>query len=108
MGTVFIFWDKLFGTFQQELPPQQYQPIRYGITHALENDSIPTLIFHEWSAIMRDMRRKDISFKQKLMYALWSPALESRWPAYDEQRDAPAGNIKKSSGESLTKQDTFT
>jgi sterol desaturase/sphingolipid hydroxylase (fatty acid hydroxylase superfamily) len=73
MGTVFIFWDKLFGTFQQELPPQHYEPIRYGITHELENDSIPTLIFHEWSAIMRDMRRKDLSFKQRLMYLFGPP-----------------------------------
>lgn len=73
MGTVFIFWDKLFGTFQQELPPQQYEPIRYGITHELENDSIPTLIFHEWSAIMRDMRRKDLSLKQRIMYLFGPP-----------------------------------
>ena len=73
MGTVFIFWDKLFGTFQQELPAQQYEPIRYGITHELENDSIPTLIFHEWKDIMRDMRRKDLSFKQRLMYLFGPP-----------------------------------
>ena len=73
MGTVFIFWDKLFGTFQQELPAQQYEPIRYGITHDLENDSIPTLIFHEWSAIMRDVRRKDLSLKQRLMYLFGPP-----------------------------------
>jgi sterol desaturase/sphingolipid hydroxylase (fatty acid hydroxylase superfamily) len=73
MGTVFIFWDKLFGTFQRELPPQQYESIRYGITHELENDSIPTLIFHEWAAIMRDLRRKDLSFKQRIMYLFGPP-----------------------------------
>ena len=73
MGTVFIIWDKLFGTFQQELPPHQYEPIRYGITHTLENDSIPTLIFHEWKDIMKDLRRKDISFRQKLMYLIGPP-----------------------------------
>jgi sterol desaturase/sphingolipid hydroxylase (fatty acid hydroxylase superfamily) len=73
MGNVFIIWDRLFGTFQEELPAQQYQPIRYGITHELENDRIPTIIFHEWSAILRDMRRKDINFKQRWMYLFGPP-----------------------------------
>jgi sterol desaturase/sphingolipid hydroxylase (fatty acid hydroxylase superfamily) len=81
MGTVFIFWDKLFGTFQEELPPQQYEPIRYGITHPLDNDKIPTIIFHEWKAIMKDIRRKDLSFKQKLMYLFGPPG----W-SHDGQR----------------------
>ena len=73
MGTVFIFWDKLFGTFQQELPAQHYQPIRYGITHELENDRIPTIIFHEWKAILYDLRRKDINVKQRWMYVFGPP-----------------------------------
>jgi sterol desaturase/sphingolipid hydroxylase (fatty acid hydroxylase superfamily) len=73
MGTVFIMWDKLFGTFQQELPQREYEPIRYGITQPLQNNSIPTLIFHEWAAIMKDMRRKDAGFKQKLMYLFGPP-----------------------------------
>jgi sterol desaturase/sphingolipid hydroxylase (fatty acid hydroxylase superfamily) len=73
MGTVFIIWDKLFGTFQPELPPQHYEPIRYGITQPLENDSIPELIFHEWKAIVKDLRRKELSFKQKLMYVFGPP-----------------------------------
>jgi sterol desaturase/sphingolipid hydroxylase (fatty acid hydroxylase superfamily) len=81
MGTMFIFWDKLFGTFQEELPPQQYEPIRYGITHPLDNDKIPTIIFHEWKAIMKDIRRKDLSFKQKLMYLFGPPG----W-SHDGQR----------------------
>ena len=73
LGTVFIFWDKLFGTFQPELPAQQYEPIRYGIIHPPANDSIPTLIFHEWRAIWKDLRRPGISFRQKLMYLLGPP-----------------------------------
>ena len=73
MGTVFIFWDKLFGTFQQELPAQQYEPIRYGITNPLEKETIPVILFHEWSAIWRDLRRKDIGFKQKLQYLFGPP-----------------------------------
>jgi sterol desaturase/sphingolipid hydroxylase (fatty acid hydroxylase superfamily) len=73
MGTVFIIWDKLFGTFQAELPPQQYEPIRYGITTPLPDESIPTIIFHEWKAIIKDLRRKDTSFGQKLMYLFGPP-----------------------------------
>ena len=81
MGTVFIIWDKMFGTFQKELPPQEYEPIRYGITHPPENNSIPAIIFHEWAAIMKDMRRKDAGFKQKLMYLFGPPG----W-SHDGQR----------------------
>lgn len=73
MGTVFIIWDKLFGSFQPELPPSVYQPIQYGITHPLKNDTIPVIIFHEWSALIKDVRRKDINFKQKLMYVFGPP-----------------------------------
>jgi hypothetical protein len=73
LGTVFIIWDKLFGTFQKELPAQEYEPIRYGITHPLKNNSIPTLIFHEWAAIVKDLRRKDIGFMQKLRYLFGAP-----------------------------------
>jgi sterol desaturase/sphingolipid hydroxylase (fatty acid hydroxylase superfamily) len=73
MGTVFIIWDKLFGSFQQELPPEAYQPIQYGITYPLESETIPVIIFHEWKALIKDVRRKDISFKQKLMYVFGPP-----------------------------------
>jgi sterol desaturase/sphingolipid hydroxylase (fatty acid hydroxylase superfamily) len=73
MGTVFIIWDKLFGTFQPELAAGNYQPIRYGITRPLEKENIPTIIFHEWKDIVKDMRRKDINLKQKLMYLFGPP-----------------------------------
>ena len=81
MGTVFIIWDKLFGTFQPELPASEYQPIRYGVTHPLEKNNLPTIIFHEWKGIVRDIRRRDISFKQKLMYVFGPPG----W-SHDGQR----------------------
>jgi len=73
MGTVFIIWDKLFGTFQPELTADRYQPIRYGITRPLEKENLPTIIFHEWKDIVRDLRRKDINLKQKLMYVFGPP-----------------------------------
>jgi len=73
MGTVFIIWDKLFGTFQQELPPDRYQPIRYGTTTALEKENLPHIIFHEWKQIRKDLIRKDISWKQKWHYLFGPP-----------------------------------
>lgn len=73
MGTVFIIWDKLFGTFQPELPASSYQPIRYGTTTALENTRLSHVIFHEWKNIWKDVRRKDIGFKEKWMYVFGPP-----------------------------------
>mgnify|MGYP001272979650 FL=1 len=81
MGTVLIIWDRLFGTFQPELPASEYQPIRYGVTHPLEKDNLPTIIFHEWKDIWKDIRRRDISFKHRLMYIFGPPG----W-SHDGQR----------------------
>jgi len=37
MGMFLIIWDKLFGTFQPELPAGEYQPLAYGLTKNIEN-----------------------------------------------------------------------
>jgi sterol desaturase/sphingolipid hydroxylase (fatty acid hydroxylase superfamily) len=73
MGTVFIIWDKLFGTFQPELPAPDYQPIRFGTTTPLAEETVSHIIFHEWKNIYHDIRRKDIGFKHKLMYLFGPP-----------------------------------
>ena len=73
MGMMFIVWDRLFGTFQQELPASEYEPIRYGLTTRIKKRNPVTVIFHEWSEILRDLRRKDISWKQKLQYLFRPP-----------------------------------
>lgn len=73
MGTAFIFWDKLFGTFQRELPAHQYETIRYGLTTQPANEAIPHLIFHEWAAIWRDVRRPGLSLRQQLGYIFGPP-----------------------------------
>lgn len=73
LSSVFIFWDKLFGTFQEELPAEQYESIRYGLTSASDKETIPAIIFHEWTAIWRDVLRKDISFAQRLRYIFGPP-----------------------------------
>ncbi len=70
MGMLFIFWDKLFGTFEEE---DKNEKIKYGLTHPLHSDSPFTLIFHEWREIFKDLRHKKCSFRHKLMYVFGPP-----------------------------------
>ena len=73
MGMFLIIWDKIFGTFQPELPDTDYQQMKYGLTKALENEAPANIIFHEWKTIGADLRRKDISWKNKMAYLLGPP-----------------------------------
>jgi sterol desaturase/sphingolipid hydroxylase (fatty acid hydroxylase superfamily) len=73
MGMFLIIWDKLFGTFQPELPADTYQPISYGLTKNLENPNAISMIFHEWKQIWRDMTQKGISFGTRLYYLVGPP-----------------------------------
>ena len=73
MGMFLIIWDKLFGTFQEELPEDQYQPIHYGLTTPLKNENAYGIIFHEWKAILKDIIRKDISMYDKWKYLFGPP-----------------------------------
>lgn len=73
MGMFLIIWDKLFGTFQPELTPGEYQPIQYGLTRNIENPNPVSIIFHEWIQIVRDMTRKGLSFKTRLCYLFGPP-----------------------------------
>ena len=73
MGMFLIVWDKLFGTFQAELPTESYQPITYGLTKNIENPNAFSLVFHEWKQIWQDMTQKGISFKTRLQYLFGPP-----------------------------------
>lgn len=73
MGMFLIIWDKLFGTFQPELPEQEYQPLRYGLTTPLEKETPVTIVFHEWIAIWKDLQRRDITWKEKWGYLFGPP-----------------------------------
>ncbi|MBC7535323.1 MAG: sterol desaturase family protein [Ferruginibacter sp.] len=70
MGMCLIIWDKMFGTFQEELTTD---PIRYGLTKPVENNKNPVnIIFHEWKSIRKDLSRK-VSFGTKLKYVFMPP-----------------------------------
>lgn len=70
MGMVLIIWDRLFGTFQEELPED---PIKYGLTKPLNDPNHPAkIIFHEWQNIGRDFNKK-IPFLTKIKYLTMPP-----------------------------------
>lgn len=73
MGMFLIIWDKLFGTFQPELTAEAYQPMKYGLTKPVENENPGRVIFHEWQAIWQDLKRDDISWREKLGYLFGPP-----------------------------------
>jgi sterol desaturase/sphingolipid hydroxylase (fatty acid hydroxylase superfamily) len=73
MGMFLVVWDKMFGTFQPELPVEEYQPIKYGLTKNLEKPNAANIVFHEWLAIGRDVFQKGISFKDRWNYLFGPP-----------------------------------
>lgn len=69
MGMVFIIWDRIFGTFTEEMPEEVPH---YGITKPIENPHHPIhIITHEWQDIAKDIRKTN-SLKTKLKY-LFNP-----------------------------------
>lgn len=67
-GATFIFWDRIFGTFQIE-----DEPAIYGITTNIDRKANPIHInFHELNDIIYDVRHAK-SFRQAWTYAFGSP-----------------------------------
>jgi sterol desaturase/sphingolipid hydroxylase (fatty acid hydroxylase superfamily) len=70
MGMCLIIWDKMFGTFQKELPEE---PVVYGLTKPLDTPHHPIkVVFHEWESIGNDLHKK-ISLRNKLRYLFMPP-----------------------------------
>ena len=70
MGMVLIIWDRLFGTFQEEV---KEDPIKYGLTKPLDNPHHPAkIIFHEWQDLGKDLK-KDVPLATKLKYLIMPP-----------------------------------
>ncbi|WP_420152628.1 sterol desaturase family protein [Siphonobacter sp.] len=67
-GATFIFWDRIFGTYQLEEEP----PI-YGITTNISNKANPLMInFHEVADIIKDVKGAK-GLRKKLFYIFGSP-----------------------------------
>jgi sterol desaturase/sphingolipid hydroxylase (fatty acid hydroxylase superfamily) len=67
MGMVFIFWDKLFGTYTKET-----ETVKYGLTENINSHNPATVVFHEWKNIWDDVRKAP-NLKSKFMYIFGPP-----------------------------------
>jgi sterol desaturase/sphingolipid hydroxylase (fatty acid hydroxylase superfamily) len=88
MGMIFIFWDKLFGTFAAENPAE---PPKYGITKTIPNRGPVNIVLHEFRDMAQDVKQKARTFREKLGYIFgppgWSPKSE---PAKEPVEAEPA------------------
>jgi len=70
LGMVLIIWDKIFGTYQEEV---KGDPVKYGLTKKLAQPyHLTNIIFHEWKGILDDMKRK-VPFSVKIKYLFMPP-----------------------------------
>src|SRR5690242_9774155 len=70
LGMVFIIWDKLFGTFQEEV---KEDPVRYGLTKPMSQPyHLSNIIFHEWKDLLKDLHKK-VPLIVKLKYLFMPP-----------------------------------
>ncbi|MBX8811921.1 sterol desaturase family protein [Pseudochrobactrum algeriensis] len=68
-GTL-IIWDRLFGTFVEELPEDMP---RYGIVRNIGTFNPVRVAFHEWAGMMKDVFAPGLSLRQRLMYMAAPP-----------------------------------
>ena len=69
-GGVFIFWDRLFGTFVEE-----QAPVQYGILHPVHSYNPFYVGFHLWADIWRDLCQPGslwVKFKQVFAPPGWA------------------------------------
>ncbi len=67
MGMIFIFWDRLFGTYAKE-----EEEVRYGLTENIKSHHPKEVIFHEWKSIWVDVKKAP-DLKSKFMYVFGPP-----------------------------------
>jgi sterol desaturase/sphingolipid hydroxylase (fatty acid hydroxylase superfamily) len=73
MGMFLIIWDKMFGTFQPELPVDQYQKLKYGLTKPLESENPVHVISHEFVDMTKDVFKSGLTWKQRMGYLFGPP-----------------------------------
>ncbi|WP_316817776.1 sterol desaturase family protein [Pedobacter nyackensis] len=69
MGMVLILWDRMFGTFQPEIKEEK---IVYGLTKQPEDTGAVNIIFHEFKALLADVKRAP-KLTDKIKYFLYPP-----------------------------------
>jgi len=68
-GGMFIFWDKLFGTFQENEPDK---PPIYGVLKEPDSYNPLIIVSHEYRDIIRDVRKAK-TWKGRFMYIFGEP-----------------------------------
>ncbi len=81
-GGILIIWDRMFGTFQSE----RHRPT-YGLTTPVTTHNIVTLQFHEYAAILRDLRRAR-GWRARLGYVFGPPG----WQPADDDTGKPTAH----------------
>ena len=66
-GNLFIFWDRLFGTYAKE-----QAPVIFGLVKNLNTNNPFKITFHTWAAIARDIQQAQ-SFYEIIGYILGPP-----------------------------------
>lgn len=70
MGMCLIIWDRMFGTFQDELPED---PVKYGLTKPLKNPhNLFNHVIHEWKGMLADLKKK-VPLATKIKYLFKPP-----------------------------------
>ncbi len=75
---IFIIWDKMFGTFEEE---RNDEKIQYGIIKNLKSYNVIWAVFHEWVGMAKDLW--SAPWRYKLFYLIKPPG----W-SHDGSRDS--------------------
>ena len=67
---VFIIWDKLFGTFVPELDTEKPD---FGLVQNIGTFNPIRVAFHEWVGMFKDVTRRGLTVRERLMYAFAPP-----------------------------------
>jgi len=69
MGMVLIVWDKIFGTFVKE---DENEPVIYGLTTNLEEQTPVKVVFHEWIQLFKDVMNAP-DWTSRMLYIFGPP-----------------------------------
>jgi sterol desaturase/sphingolipid hydroxylase (fatty acid hydroxylase superfamily) len=92
-GGTLIIWDRLFGTFSEELAEE---PVVYGLTDNIQTSNPWKIATNEYAAIARDMRRAD-RWRDRLRYLLSAPGWSHDGP------DKRARTLRRQQGVPLSR-----
>ena len=69
-GGILILWDKIFGTFQPEVPEEK---VVYGLVKNIDTFNPIKIAFIEWINMFKDSLSNKISIKNRFLYLIKPP-----------------------------------